>query len=153
MSNMMQQSNPNSSWVNSKGTWVTNILIICAIKILFSAIPYISREASWTLTNVAYNLGSFIMFHWIIGSPFATNEDEDYQMLTLWEQLDDGVQFTPTKKFLTVTPIVLFLMSVHYTHYDLATFLINFMALMISLIGKLPIMDRVRIFGINKKNL
>lgn len=43
-----------------------------------------------------------------------------------------------------------FLLSTHYTHYDVFLFGINFTALMVVLVAKLPVMHRVRIFGINK---
>lgn len=93
----------------------------------------------------------FICFHWLIGSPFGSTNQGEYSNLTLWEQLDDGEQFTSSKKFLTLFPIILFLLSIHYTHYDLVTFAINLAVLIVVLIAKLPIMDKVRLFGINKK--
>lgn len=45
---------------------------------------------------------------------------------------------------------VRFLLSTHYTHYDVFLFGINFTALLVVLIAKLPVMHRVRVFGINK---
>ncbi len=33
--------------------------------------------------------------------------------MTFWEQIDDGVQFTATRKFFTVIPVVLFLLASH----------------------------------------
>lgn len=30
--------------------------------------------------------------------------------MTFWEQIDDGVQYTATRKFFTVVPVVLFLL-------------------------------------------
>ncbi|KAL1920514.1 uncharacterized protein VTP21DRAFT_891 [Calcarisporiella thermophila] len=134
------------SWVNYKGAWVTTIILIICLKAFFGIIPGISPEASWTLTNLAYNMGSFIMFHGVEGVPFE-NHQGAYDDLTLWEQIDNEAQFTPARKFLTATPIVLFLLSTHYTHYDLLTFMINFTALCIVLVAKLPAMHRVRPFG------
>lgn len=46
-----------------------------------------------------------------------------------------------------------FLLSTHYSRYDFGTFALNFCVLMPNLIGKLPEMTGVRIFGINKKDL
>jgi hypothetical protein len=43
-----------------------------------------------------------------------------------------------------------FLLSTHYTHYDAVTFLLNFTSLVVVLVAKLPVMHRVRVFGINK---
>jgi len=85
----------------------------------------------------------------LTGTPFETAQGE-FDGLTLWEQMDNGQQFTPTKKYLTAVPIVFFLLSVHFTHYDATLFFINVLPLVIVLIAKLPAMHRVRFFGINK---
>ena len=37
--------------------------------------------------------------------------------MTFWEQLDDGVQNTNNRKFLTLVPVVLFLLATHGTDY------------------------------------
>lgn len=99
--------------------------------------PGVSQETSWTLTNITYMLGSYIMFHYVRGVPFEFNGGA-YDNLNMWEQIDDGAQYTPAKKFLMSVPIVLFLLSTHYTHYDLTYFTINFIALLFVIIPKLP---------------
>ena len=48
------QVNPNSTWVNSRGSWTTNIVLIACIRIVASTIPGISTELAWTITNVLY---------------------------------------------------------------------------------------------------
>lgn len=77
------------------------------------------------------------MFHYVRGVPFEFNAGA-YDNLNMWEQIDDGAQYTPAKKFLLSVPIVLFLLSTHYTHYDLAYFIINFLAVLAVVIPKLP---------------
>lgn len=108
-----------------------------ALKILYDVIPGVSQETSWTLTNISYMFGSYIMFHWVRGTPFEFNSGA-YDNLNMWEQIDDGAQYTPAKKFLLSVPIVLFLLSTHYTHYDLTYFTINFLATLSVIIPKLP---------------
>ena len=81
--------------------------------------------------------GSYLMFHWVRGVPFEFNAGA-YDHLNLWEQIDNGDQYTPAKKFLLSVPILLFLLSTHYTHYDLTYFIINFLALMAVVVPKLP---------------
>lgn len=81
--------------------------------------------------------GSYIMFHWVRGTPFEFNSGA-YDNLNMWEQIDDGAQYTPAKKFLLSVPIVLFLLSTHYTNYDLTYFTINFLATLAVVIPKLP---------------
>lgn len=77
------------------------------------------------------------MFHWVKGVPFDFNAGA-FDQLNMWEQMDNGAQYTPAKKFLTAVPIVLFLLSTHYTHYDIKMFCVNLLALLIVLIPKLP---------------
>ncbi len=100
-------------------------------------IPGVSQETSWTLTNMTYMFGSYLMFHYVRGVPFEFNSGA-FDNLNMWEQIDNGAQYTPTKKFLLSVPIVLFLLSTHYTHYDLAYFIINFLAVLGVIIPKLP---------------
>lgn len=69
---------------------------------------------------------------------------------TQWEQLDQGKQFTPTKKFLTIVPIVLFFLASFYTKYDKLHFVINAAFCALSVIAKLPAFHGVRFFEINK---
>ena len=47
-------------------------------------------------------------FHWSKGAPFTGSDQDKYAKLTMWEQLDQGIQFSPTRKLLTVVPIVLY---------------------------------------------
>lgn len=107
------------------------------LKIVYDIIPGVSQETSWTLTNISYMAGSYLMFHYVRGVPFEFNAGA-YDNLNMWEQIDDGAQYTPAKKFLLSVPIVLFLLSTHYTHYDLAYFIINFLAVLAVVIPKLP---------------
>lgn len=119
------------------GAWTIHIVLIACLKIFFDVIPGVSQETSWTLTNITYMCGSYIMFHYVRGVPFDFNSGA-FDNLNMWEQIDNGAQYTPTKKFLLSVPIVLFLLSTHYTHYDLAYFSINFLAVLAVVIPKLP---------------
>lgn len=48
------------------------------------------------------------MFHWVTGIPFENDlHGGAYDDLTLWEQIDDGAQYTPAKKWLFCVPIAL----------------------------------------------
>lgn len=119
------------------GAWTIHFVLIVLLKILYDVIPGVSQETSWTLTNISYMFGSYIMFHYVRGVPFEFNGGA-YDNLNMWEQIDDGAQYTPAKKFLLSVPIVLFLLSTHYTHYDLTYFTINFLATLGVVIPKLP---------------
>ncbi|KAI1006793.1 hypothetical protein K3495_g1426 [Podosphaera aphanis] len=144
MSDQAALPNLNANWVNAKGAWTIHLVLIICLKILFDIIPGISQETSWTLTNISYMFGSFLMFHWVRGVPFEFNSGA-YDNLNMWEQIDNGAQYTPAKKFLLSVPILLFLLSTHYTHYDLTYFTINFLALLTVVIPKLPYSHRTRV--------
>ncbi|SMY23667.1 unnamed protein product [Zymoseptoria tritici ST99CH_1A5] len=136
--------NLNSQWVNAKGAWMIHIILILLLKIIYDIVPSISQETSWTLVNITYMFGSYLMFHWVRGIPFEFNAGA-YDNLNMWEQIDDGEQYTPAKKFLLSVPICLFLISTHYTHYDLAYFMINFLATLAVVVPKLPALHRMRL--------
>jgi len=141
--------NLNANWVNRKGAWVIHVVMIAAVKVFLDTLPGVSQELSWTLTNLTYLIGSYLMFHYVKGIPFDFNAGA-YDNLNMWEQIDNGQQYTPAKKWLTLVPIALFLLSTHYTHYDVWMFAVNFWALLMVLIPKLPQAHRMRIFGVNK---
>ncbi|KAF2739721.1 Orm1 type endoplasmic reticulum protein [Polyplosphaeria fusca] len=136
--------NLNAQWVNAKGAWVIHFVLIVLAKILFDIMPGVSQETSWTLTNISYMFGSYLMFHYVRGVPFDFNAGA-YDNLNMWEQIDNGDQYTPAKKFLLIVPIALFLVSTHYTHYDLTFFVINCLATVAVVIPKLPAAHRMRI--------
>ncbi|KDQ08285.1 hypothetical protein BOTBODRAFT_166173 [Botryobasidium botryosum FD-172 SS1] len=139
-------NNINADWVNQKGAWVIHPLLILTGKVLVHSIPGITQEASWTIVNLGYLLLSYIMFHYVTGVPFDPDQNGGaYDDLTLWEQIDGGAQYTPAKKWLFCTPVALFLISTHYTNYNLWLFIINFTALLFVLIPKLPQLHRQRV--------
>lgn len=112
-------------------------ILIIVLKIIYDIIPGITQETSWTLVNTTYMAGSYLMFHYVRGIPFEFNAGA-YDNLNMWEQIDNEDQYTPAKKFLLSVPICLFLVSTHYTNYDLAYFMINFLATVAVVIPKLP---------------
>ncbi|KAK4541471.1 hypothetical protein LTR36_007917 [Oleoguttula mirabilis] len=138
--------NLNSQWVNAKGAWMIHIVLILGLKILFSTLPHPltpSQETSWTLTNVCYMAGSYLMFHYVRGVPFEFNAGA-YDNLNMWEQIDNGDQYTPAKKFLMAVPICLFLVSTHYTRYGFGYFVVNLLATVAVVVPKLPALHRMR---------
>lgn len=138
--------NENAAWVNAPGAWLIHPVMILLAKVLVDAIPRMTQDVSWTITNLGYMAVSFLMFHHVTGIPFESSLPSGgaYDDLTLWEQIDAGAQYTPAKKWLTSVPICLFLISTHYTKYDLLLFGINFAACLFVLFPKLPILHRLR---------
>ncbi|ESK95100.1 protein orm1 [Moniliophthora roreri MCA 2997] len=139
-------SNHNANWVNAKGAWLIHIVLICIGKIIIDTLPGMTQEISWTLVNLLYLALSYLMFHWVTGIPFQSDmHGGAYDDLTLWEQIDDGAQYTPAKKWLFSVPCILFLASTHYTNYNPWLFAVNITALIFVLIPKLPQFHRQRV--------
>jgi hypothetical protein len=126
---------------DTAGAWAIHFVLIFIGKILFDIIPGMSQETSWTLVNLSYMAGSYLMFHYVRGVPFDFNSGA-YDNLNMWEQIDNGDQYTPAKKFLLFVPIALFLVSTHYTHYDSTYFIVNCLATIAVVIPKLPSVSR-----------
>lgn len=92
---------------------------------------------------------TFIFLHWAKGNPFFHGQGK-YDKLTFWEQLDDGKQYTPTRKVLTIVPVLLFIGATHYTNYDFNYLVLNLITFVPTIIGKFATMHKVRILGINR---
>ncbi|KAI3403090.2 ORM1 [Candida oxycetoniae] len=136
--------NVNANWVDQKGAWIIHIVIIVLLKIFYNFISVLDNDWKWTLTNLTYTIGSYIMFHQVKGTPFEFNSGA-YDNLTMWEQIDNGDQYTPSKKFLMLVPIGLFLISTHYSRYNLYLFLLNGLSCLCVVVPKLAFAHRLRV--------
>lgn len=54
-----------------------------------------------------FSQGMYVFLHAVKGTPFETPDQGKARLLTHWEQLDYGVQFTSSRKFFTISPIIL----------------------------------------------
>lgn len=142
--------NPNTRVMNSRGIWLAYVILVGLLHVVLLSIPFFSIPVVWTLTNVIHNLAMYVFLHTVKGTPFETPDQGKARLLTHWEQMDYGLQFTSSRKFLSISPIVLYLLASFYTKYDAAHFLINTASLLSVLLPKLPQFHGVRLFGINK---
>lgn len=137
--------NMNATWVDQRGAWIIHIVVIILLKLFFNLLPGITNTWTWTLTNMTYIIGFYVMFHLIKGTPFDFNGGA-FDNLTMWEQIDDETLYTPTRKFLIILPILLFLISNHYSNFDFDFFIFNFLlTLCVGVVPKLPSTHRLRI--------
>jgi len=157
--------------------WLTYAIGVTILHLFLLSVPFLSIPMAWTLTNLIHNTVlcdellswvrkvrglakmshfkkklqcNFIFLHVLKGAPWEVQDQGLARRLTHWEQIDYGVQFTRTRKFLTIVPIILFFLVSFYTRYDKAHFVPNFVSMMLVLIPKLPQFHCVRLFGINK---
>lgn len=143
--------NRNTSWWNNKASWFIYSLGIGVFHLVISSLPDMSTETAWNVTFVTHAVASWLAFHWEKGAHFIMLDEQGKQAsLTQWEQLDDGVQFTPTRKFLTIVPIVLYVLTTHHTDYHRMSLYTNTLLLFVLLLSKVPSMHKVRVLGINK---
>lgn len=49
------ESNPNASWLNSRGMWLSYCFGVLLIHFALLSFPFISLAWSWTLTNFIHN--------------------------------------------------------------------------------------------------
>ncbi|XP_042200222.1 ORM1-like protein 2 [Callorhinchus milii] len=142
--------NPNTRIMNSRGIWLAYLILVGFLHVVLLSIPVFSIPVVWTLTHVIHNSTMYWFLHTVKGTPFETPDQGKARLLTHWEQMDYGIQFTSSRKFLTISPIILYLLASFYTKYDPRHFLVNTISLLTALIPKLPQLHGVRIFGINK---
>jgi len=142
----MVQLNKNTSWLSGEGAWAFYILLL--VLAYLTVCTFVDAGLAWTYTHLAHSAVTFYFFHLSKGSPFPEDQGK-YDNLTFWEQLDDGLQYSSNRKFLTVVPVVLFILASHSTDYAHQPLLLNLLAVCILVVAKLPVMHKVRIFGWN----
>ncbi|KAG7255201.1 hypothetical protein CRUP_019477 [Coryphaenoides rupestris] len=155
--------NPNTRVMNSRGMWLSYLLGIGLLHLILLSIPVASvplgtpfetpdQGKARLLTHweqMDYGC-MYLLLHTVKGTLFETPDQGKARLLTHWEQMDYGVQFTASRKFLTITPIILYILTSFYTKYDRGHFVVNTVSLLTVLIPKLPQLHGVRLFGINK---
>ncbi|GAM22696.1 hypothetical protein SAMD00019534_058710, partial [Acytostelium subglobosum LB1] len=144
------QINRNESWMHSHSFWVVYILAVLLLK-LFIQIISPSFNYGWLTVTIIHAVITYVGLHWQKGLPFFfPSHQGKYTRLTLWEQIDKGQQYTPTRKFFTMVPICLFMLTLNANGVSGAPFYLNALASFVVVLAKMPTLDRVRIFGINK---
>ncbi|CAG0913556.1 unnamed protein product [Notodromas monacha] len=131
------ETNPNAMWLSGRGMWFTYVFGVFALHIFLLSIPFLSIPWAWTLTNITHDIAMFVFLHTVRGVPWMTLTQGKESSMTHWDQIDYGEQFTASKKFITVIPIVLYILTSYYTNYDSFHCFVNFMALLLVLVPKL----------------
>lgn len=142
--------NPNTTWLKSRGLWLSYTIGMLVLHLIILSVPLLTIPIAWTITNLIHNLIHFIFLHIIKGAPWISQDQGESRRLTHWEQIDNGKQFTKTRKFLMVAPIIMFFLTCFYTKNDPNHFAVNFVSLIFVTLPKLPQFHEVRLFGINK---
>jgi hypothetical protein len=142
-------SNKNTSWLNNPGALLWYLSLVVLSWLVFSAVLDDSGLA-WTYVHLVHGVVTYYLFHWVKGTPFAEENAGKYERLTFWEQVDSGVYATRTRKLLTLVPVVLFVLATHGTDFRKQPLGLNLVVVVVLLVAKLPMLHKVRFFGINR---
>lgn len=102
------QFNKNAGWMTSKYWRIFYIGTLILLSFLLYVIFEENKPLVATLVNMAHGIITYVSFHYRTGTELGGADDTGmYDSMTFWQQLDGGYSWTPTKKFLTVVPILL----------------------------------------------
>ncbi|GER36616.1 ORMDL family protein, partial [Striga asiatica] len=141
--------NRNTEWFTYPGVWTTYILILFFSWLIVLSLTNCTPGMAWTIVNLSHFLlvwlrpiqVTYHFFHWKKGTPFGDDQGI-YNSLTWWEQMDGGKQLTRNRKFLTVVPVVLYLIASHTTDYEHPMLFLNTLAVLILVVAKFPNMHK-----------
>jgi hypothetical protein len=51
--------NPNESWLEGRGSWLTYGVIVCITHLAILSIPFIGTATAWTLTSIIHCIVSW----------------------------------------------------------------------------------------------
>jgi hypothetical protein len=128
------------------GVAVFQVVVMASMDNL--AAHHVPLSWSWTVTNAVHCLVTLIYLHWLKGSYF--DDQGEMSAMTLWEQLEGRPQTVTTKRALTILPTLLCYAACHFSNYRGDICVANCILWSIHVLAKLPLMNGVRIFGINR---
>ena len=97
--------NVNVSWMAKRGAWSFQVIMILGMRYLLGVFG--SSAFCWSLIFYLYAGATFYVFHWVKGTLISDRDTADVSEKTMWEQIDDGIPWTGTRKFLLAVPMVL----------------------------------------------
>ncbi len=141
--------NRNVEWMDSR-FWVFYTVLYFAARFTLMMVPIVKQELAWTTVHIIAAVVTYFCFHWLKGSPYtADDEDGEYNSLTFWEQIDHGVQYTPNRKFLTIFPVIIYILACYDVLWDPTWTYINTLFLLVCIVPKAGFSHRLRVAGIN----
>ncbi|KXN69363.1 hypothetical protein CONCODRAFT_8221 [Conidiobolus coronatus NRRL 28638] len=136
----------NFSIFTDRDIVLLNLAFVTILKIIF--FPFNSTKSSWLFTNLTYNMLTLSLFHFNFGKLFNIDRDSTLDHLTIWEQLVQTKQFNYSILSLTLTPVIMFLLSLKFSNYERNEYWLLVALVVVGLAQKLKCMDRVRLFGV-----
>jgi|EP00161_Ancyromonas_sigmoides_P010636 hypothetical protein len=149
----ISKTNPNTSFLQSPRLAAGFLLLYLSLTLLVWWVLFMAGfgpSAAWSLTLLVHTLATFYAFHWAKGVPFPLHDAARYRGLTFWEQMHaEDAGWAAVKKALSVAPIALFAVALHYSYYDFPRTMGNLVSLGFCLVPKMEALHKKRILGIN----
>ncbi|KAF9763323.1 hypothetical protein NGRA_1337 [Nosema granulosis] len=136
----------NISWVFQKGSWSIHVIFTAVIKLTLA--QFMTENFSWQATILTYNVLTFLLFHWKVGDPFSSQ----YFNCTFWEQLNEQAGGSIHMRFLSLYPVILFIIVNKIVDWNKYMFCIYMVSLFMVVIPKLSFMHLRRVFGYRSHN-
>merc|ERR1719247_400192 len=120
-----------------RGFWLAYFCSIFTTWLLLCTFTDPGLALTWL--NIVHALCTFPAFHVFKIQRFDKQNiyDGEAEPQTYWEQIDNGKQWTKTRKALLVAPVVLYLLATNSTDFERQPLLINLLAMLASVVPKL----------------
>jgi hypothetical protein len=132
----------NTAWF--LGVYLTLVLAVQLLSLTVMS----DMRSTWTVTNAIHLMITLVYVHWLKGSLY--DEQGEMNALTVWEQLEATQGTKPVRQVLLIVPTVLTYTACWAAQYHAHTSLLNIVLWLVAIAAKLPFMNGVRIFGINR---
>jgi hypothetical protein len=132
----------NTAWF--LGVYLTLVLTVQLLSLTVMS----DMRSTWTVTNAIHFMITLVYVHWLKGSLY--DEQGEMNALAVWEQLEATQGTKPVRQVLLIVPTVLTWAACWAAQYDTRTSLLNIVLWLVAIAAKLPFMNGVRIFGINR---
>jgi hypothetical protein len=132
----------NTAWF--LGVYLTLLILVQLLSLTVMS----DMRSTWTVTNAIHFMITLVYVHWLKGSLY--DEQGEMNALTVWEQLEATQGTKPVRQVLLIVPTVLTWAACWAAQYDTVVSSLNIVLWLIAIAAKLPFMNGVRIFGINR---
>lgn len=127
------------------------VTVVAGVQLLVSPSFLLNHHEDWvwTVTNFIHLAVTVPYIHWLKGSIF--DPQGEMNALTIWEQLEArGSDSKRVRQLLLIAPTLLCYAACHFSGYRVGICGVNLIFWSIAILAKLPFMNGVRIFGINR---
>lgn len=135
------------------GLYLLLILLLQFLILIIGYTFFVEKNEKWpgtslTYTNVLHSMCTLWYIHWLKGS--LEDPQGEMENLTIWEQWEATPNTSRLREGLFLVPTLLTYGACHFAKYEKHVVFINIVCWAVVIVAKLPFMNGVRIFGINR---